>query len=435
MAKKKTKQKKKRPAPETKTRQQAEQEILKKLQTSFGVLNTRKSASNLTSQRLKITSIANEDVTDCVSHVLAKFPNLKMTELVKIYANQFRQYNQELVLRKLALSQDELQALDCIDMRAIGAKSADKHTVPELNLPDELSKGLTDYINDTDMGFYRTLPCFSEGALRLNTDRYIYFKVLHIDLENRKYKVLLRDYANAVSNGEKLWQPGVYGITTVMNEPDSDSYEIKAEEPDCTLFYDIYRQISPKELGWNRIQKTAWTEIALANAKSASDKMKQAGTNNVIQLACLFLRYITIANFILENNKPKIAPGQKEKQEHNKRISKKSKSMPKESSQAQEQPDNAVLDAIPEKLIRNIGLIKIVSTRTPKVFSSKSIRNYKIPSWTSRGHTRKYKSGKIVYVRPAVHHRKALKNQNGKIPQSVINLVNNNAEKAGEQHN
>ena len=245
-------------------------------------------------------------------------------------------------------------------------------------------------------------------------------------------KVLLRDYANAVSNGEKLWQPGVYGITTVMNEPDSDSYEIKAEEPDCTLFYDIYRQISQKELGWNRVQRTAWTEIALANAKSASDKMKQAGTNNVIQLACLFLRYITIANFILENNKPKIAPGQKEKQEHNKRISKKSKSMPKESSQAQEQPDNAVLDAIPEKLIRNIGLIKIVSTRTPKVFSSKSIRNYKIPSWTSRGHTRKYKSGKIVYVRPAVHHRKALKNQNGKIPQSVINLVDNNAEKAGE---
>ena len=124
------------------------------------------------------------------------------------------------------------------------------------------------------------------------------------------------------------------------------------------------------------------------------------------------------------NSRPKIAPGQKDKLEHNKSISNKSKAGHKKNPDGQEK-QNPNPEDIPEKIIRNVGLIRMTSARPPKVFSSKSIRNYKIPSWTARGHTRHYKSGKTVYIRPTVRHRKALKNPDGKIPQSVINIVNN----------
>lgn len=377
-------------------------------------------------QNTRVVNIANEDVSKNINRVLSRFPNLSQDELTKIYSKQFQEYNQELVNRNLAMSEEAIKKQDTIDLRSLGARTKVAHDMPEINISSDMAQTLMPYIKDKSTGFYRTIPCFSKGVIRTNTSRYIYFEVINLDMEKKRYSVMLRDYALLeMSDGSTIWQPGIYGTAEILSNDADEEYEIRAAEEDCVLFYEIYQQISTKSLGWNRIQRTAWKEIAIANAKTMADRLKSQETNNVVQLARLFLRYVSLSNFILESNKPKIAPGQKEKLERNKSLSNKLKSA-KQADQSSESGQTP--NEIPEKLIRNVGLIKIVSEKTPRVFSSKSIKNYKVPSWTSRGHTRRYKSGKVVYVKPSVHHRKALKNPDGKIPQSVINIVDNRPE-------
>ena len=374
------------------------------------------------SGRMQVKTIAGEDISDNVSEILYQYSPMTQAELSQIYTGMFEQYNNELQKRGLVLTEKQVKALDTIDMRGLAGQTKSPNQVPEVNLPSGMAQQVQDFVADENLSFYRMLPCFSKGAFRINTDRYIYFEVQKLDLEHKTYDVLVRDYALIPKTGgyqEPVWQGGIYGLVTIVYENTKDNYEVRAPEDSCILFSKIYQQISPKELGWDKMRKDIWRKIALSNAWSAEKLLKKSNTNNIIQLARLFMYYVMLSNFILDSNKPKIAPGQRAKQEHNKSISNKSKSRQNKTSEANTQLE------IPEKLVRNVGMIRIISTRTPRTFSSKSIRNYRVPTWTARGHTRTYKSGKTVYIKPATCHRKALKDVDGKIPQSIINIVNN----------
>lgn len=361
-------------------------------------------------------------------HLMKRYPSITAENMLAMYNKQFQQYNQMLVTLNLAMSKSEIQRQDTIDVCATGKPTANAQDIPELNITDDMSENMSRFIQDPETGFYHILPCFSTGVFRVNQGRYIYFQVMDLNIEQKAFRVMLRDYREVkqLSNTgvQSAWEPGIYGIAKIAYKSDTDEYEILANKEDSHLFHEIYQQISPSQLEWNRMQKDAWQYLALANAKATEAKLDAMQTNNVIELARVFMRYTTLSNFILNSHKPKIAPGQEDKQARNREIAK-SKSNKSNSNP----PSDNKNPEIPEKLVRNVGLIKITSTRTPRTPSSKSIKNYKIPSWTSRGHTRTYKSGKTVYVRPSVHHRKALKNPENKIPQSVINVIDNTDKK------
>lgn len=63
-----------------------------------------------------------------------------------------------------------------------------------------------------------------------------------------------------------------------------------------------------------------------------------------------------------------------------------------------------------KQLIRNVGGtgITITSIDIPKEANEDRVIKYRIASWNTRGHERKLKSGKVVWVRQSVHHRKCL---------------------------
>lgn len=371
-----------------------------------------------------IRNIANEDMTDLVRYFLLKYPKLSPDEFGRIYPEQFAQYNRALVEKGLAMSKSDIMALDRIDMSALARKNGEKNQIPELAVDESLRLQVRLFSKNPDMGFYRQIPCFSEGVIRVNVDRYVYFKMLGMDIESESFRVFLRDYAEVKSplpGQPAVWQPGVYGTVDLRFRRDTGSCEITVDPDNCGTFSAIYRQVPPKELGWDKIRREAWKHIAQANAERARTKFEKAGTHPVVRLAEVFSSYVVLSNYVLETNKAKLAPGQARRASNSNTESNKS------DAGAVGKPDMSRQD-IPDKLVRNVGLIRVVSERPPRTFSSKSSRNYRIPSWTARGHVRTYKSGKTVYVRPTVRHRKSLGSGNTKAPQSVIN-VNAGADK------
>lgn len=368
-----------------------------------------------------VIKMGGENVTTRLKHLLARYPHKSPEQIINIYNQQFRQYNTELVARGLAEPKSKIKSLDTIDMQAVGHKTPETHDIPEQNLNETMSQQFLEFISNPETAFYRILPCFSEGVIRVNADRYIYFKILKLDLEQDSVQVYLRDYRETqYLDGNHLWEPGIHGTAIIKQDKAAGEYIITAEKENSFMFYEIYQQIDPKKLNWDKLQRDAWKTLAIGNARAMSEKLDQLGTNNLVQLTRVFMRFTMLSNFILEANKPKIAPGQEAKQAYNREIAKNKSNK----SNSDTHKDNSTPE-IPEKLIRNVGMIRIISTKTPRAVTSKSIRNYRIPSWTARGHTRTYKSGKTVYIQPTVKHRRALKNPEKKIPQSIIKIVDN----------
>lgn len=371
-------------------------------------------------------TVGGENMSRRLHHLLSRYPGMSAEKALTVYADQFRQYNEALVARRLAMPKDDVMAQDMVDARAAGRPTKERSEIPELSVPDEMSA----FMNDPNAGFYRVLPCFSKGVFRVNDGRFFWFEMLSVDVEARTFRVALRDYREMMyAHGGLLWEPGIYGIADIALVAGTGEYEVRATDADSHLFHEIYRQVQPSELGWDKFQKDAWKYLALANAKASEARLKENGTNNVIQLARLFLRYTSFSNFVLESNRAELAPGQEAAVERNREITK-----TKSNKSGDGAKKSIPASDIPEKLVRNVGILRVKSVRPPRPVSSKSIRNYKIPSWTARGHVRRYKSGKTVYVKPSVHHRRSLSNPDGKIPQTVINIINDEKTAKGGEH-
>ena len=55
--------------------------------------------------------------------------------------------------------------------------------------------------------------------------------------------------------------------------------------------------------------------------------------------------------------------------------------------------------------VRTVGPVRITSKERPKTWNAETIIHYKVESWSRRGHVRKYKSGKVAYIKPMTCHR------------------------------
>lgn len=74
------------------------------------------------------------------------------------------------------------------------------------------------------------------------------------------------------------------------------------------------------------------------------------------------------------------------------------------------------------KRIREIHGIRILSEKSPKLSTEEILRHYHLENWNVRGHIRHYKNGKTVYIKPTVHHRKALKGTQTPPVQTILHI-------------
>lgn len=321
-----------------------------------------------------------------------------------------RTYHKELVTNGYGMTRAALKKKDLIDMQVVKTARSPSD-FPEL--PLDGSDEYRAYIGENDM-FYRSIPCFTEGVIRCNMARYIYFKVLNLDLENRRITLFLQDYMTAL----ETWSPGVSGEVSMTICLKDQTANIYVDPEKRFLYSRIYRLLDYKKLFRNQKNDIQiWEHIVLPYAERTEEAMATRNTNNLMELMKIFCQYISLSNYYLLNNRPKAV--RKPKQPA---VTKTAK--PDDAKSGQPVPENT---EPPKKLVRTVGMIAITSEKPPKAVTERTAPKYKVASWKARGFTRRTKSGKLVYVRESIRHRKQL-SPDGTIPQSVV-LVKNNRPK------
>lgn len=238
-------------------------------------------------------------------------------------------------------------------------------------------------LDDTEK-FLFFCPCFKEGVLRIDVDRYVYWNVVKTDLKTNVITLFLQDY----NDSHELWEPGVSGQVT-FKAAEGSSAEVQAIFPTCRLYEDIYAMISPKSMGWNEFETKLWKVGCIEHGQAFTERLAAMDKYPVTELGAMFMHNISLVNMALNKQKAKVRHdyGKNDGVRHETRLP----------------ADNEA-----KKKIRAVSGIVIKSDKPPRRPTRQSVVRYGIESWTCRGHIRRLKSGRLVPVRPSIHHRKAL---------------------------
>lgn len=312
-----------------------------------------------------------------------------------------KDYNRHLVDDLGMMSRREIKKKDIVDLRPV----LDIKNIPDWQAP---SPGLDfqDKLYTVQDYYYCYIPCFEEGVYHVNAGRYIYWKVTDMDLANHRMMLWLQDFVY-YSEGSG-WQPGVHGnVAWRFGDPEDEAMGAFAEKramkceyaaiPDAiTDYVKMYGLIDVRTLGWPKKDVKAWEDLVVAYARKGCALMKEkTGSHNLDSLAAMFTSYTVKTNRILSEHKAAGKSKPASKEEHEKYLAKK-----KQAGAPPEKPAK-------ERRVRNIGPISVTSKSRPKP-GRRAVADYKKAAWETRGHIRKLKSGKKVWVKKSVHRRKAL---------------------------
>lgn len=388
-------------------------------------------------------------------HTLIEFQNRNHSKLEDTSLNEIgeqinsmlRSYNQKLLEKGFMLKRSELRKKDFIDLRNVltyRGKSYEeycKHVSQGCDQPDIVfSQPMTLFIDNHF--WYNFIPCFNEGVIQLNTARYIHYNILNINTIEKTMDIRIRDYFRM----ENIWQIGVQTTahfnfqnteieghipniewlnettkkhTNIINESVSESKQI-TEQKYCNLatqkilntmlrksthsddmdFETIYKLIPYEEMHWTPKEISIWESLVLEYAINENHKrMEKYGTTAADDLIKIFIYAVTLSNYLLEQNKPKVL-------------------------RSDNPPTKRTIIADtntsqPKRLVRTIGNIKMTSVKPPKLPTAETIIHYKTAVWKARGGIRRMKNGKLVPFKECVKHRKCLQDTSD-IPQSVI---------------
>lgn len=307
-----------------------------------------------------------------------------------------------LVENKAFVSKKGLKIFDTIDFsKTVKDSEHNKSDMPHIEISDEEHEELVN-------NWYLMIPPFETGVLRINKNRYLWFEITDINPDSKTYSVSIVDYA---------LHSGIWLVTDSMRVTnlmigDKFKYSIKG----YAGFYDILTQY----LDNGKLQGMSDREMDFLKGVTLPFLKERFGTceeldKEMDSICAHFSLAIVKTNIDILHSRPKI-----KKSEIGEGLGAwYSTSGAKVKSIAGDVPDKQ-----PPHIIRTFKSgISIVSRKPPKFAAKEIIRKYTKPSWKTIGHTRHYKSGKVVYIRPSIHHRKCLKGGAGEgsnAPRTVI---------------
>lgn len=301
------------------------------------------------------------------------------------------------------LDEKQISKLDAIDAGGL-TDTMWPHGLIEEHMP---------YAQSLDQPVYAFAPCFQRGIMVLpdvpgTIRNFVQFDVLSLNGETGTLSFRIRDYCQAPDR----FEPGIgCDAEAQVTQTDGD-LSISLDVTNRLGFPDLYTRIPPRQLGWDRATARQWRKTVLQNAVDQAERFRRADVDPCLQLVQRFLSACLAANAGLSASKPVIL---KEPRQGKAETAKKA---------AKKAPEGKPSDkAPPERRVRVSGLVKFSSAMPPKP-ASKTSREYRTASWTARGHVRRYKSGKQVYIKPMVKHRKALAGKEGHVP-STVKIIDN----------
>lgn len=325
-----------------------------------------------------------------------------------------REYNDALLCAGIAMSRAEIKTKNRIDLRGLctyekyKGKADEKNRIPDIDGKRLMSEFL--YGNY----WYCYIPCFSEGVLQLNTDRYVYWKVAKVDTTENAMDVFICDY-NRIGG---VWQMGVstdvhyrfwdvdkvrerYTVDTVRYVTVSGGVNVQLDN--CREYSKIYRLLPMDSFSWSEKEREIWNKF-IANAEAdEKQNLSLKGSNSCYELSKIFTHFVMLSNQELWLNKPKAV------------RSGRSTSETVRKTKVGERKDV-------KKIVRTVGGIKMTSTKPPRLPSADSVIHYKTAVWTARGGVRRMKNGKLVPFKESVRHRKCLQKVDDQVPQTTIRL-------------
>lgn len=338
----------------------------------------------------------------------------------RMQTDTLRAYNDELINRGYGLRRKDLKKKDLIDIREICTYNSSVSGMMEKGskLPDIDRNALDkDYL--VYNYWYSYIPCFNDGVLQLNDARYIEWEIKRLDVEKREMDVFVRDYFYM----QNIWQIGISCVINYKFEEltteDKANYEsgdnstlgrkIRMVITDKMTFPIIYRMIPINELRWTEEEKEVFKNLTIAYADDTEKKLKSKNKDTCDDLAQIFTHFMLRTNQELYKNKPKAV---------------RTSSSNTKRKTVTETPEGEG----PRKLIRNVGQIRMRSTKPPKHPNMEVVVHYKTAVWKARGGVRKMKSGKLVPFKESIRHRKCM-TENANVPQTVIKLRGSKREK------
>ena len=326
--------------------------------------------------------------------------NIRLTDKIKQIADNLmyllsKDYYAKLQKEHLMLSEEELNALDFVDLSGVLNSKVVAQDIQNTRIVNQIDPEIADWAFTHYP--YAAIPCFTKGFYKVKKDSSIVFEILYFDPDMKYYTARCQTY---------IYDRGVLSYT--MDATFQVRLDKKPEEDDCIV---LISSITPAEinsmvlsgsLGWNADEKTLWKKLAIkAQTRSDADNAQLYET-----FISYFLNCTGIVNYYLSTKRNKTQSDQ----DANTKQSDQDTMVKKDFSELK----------TPDKIIRTFGPITTRSVNRPKMPTKATIIHYRTNEWTTRGHIRRYKSGKTVYIKP--HSNKRKKEMTRKTPQTIFIL-------------
>lgn len=292
-------------------------------------------------------------------------------------------------------SRKELKEMDTIDYsKMVSDRNIRPAAMPAVPLTDKEKE-------EADKCWYIILPPFKKGVIKPNKHRYILYEVLEIDEDDHSYVVEMEDYGYE----SHVWSMDAHVIgyfrwdTSINDEVGKSGYHCQYAAKGFNMSTIIANEFE-KTMGKMDKDRKYYVEKILIPTLRETEK-----DNDLDALLLHFALICIKTNVQLLNGKPKAIRG--------------SESATKIKTKAGE------IDKNPKpKIVRALsGGIQVTSVKIPRPVSPDTIRRYSLEAWKTRGHIRRYKNGKTVWVKESVHHRKCLQTEEKSIiPQTIIKV-------------
>ncbi len=303
-------------------------------------------------------------------------PELEFNEFV-------RKFYETLVAEGQIRSRKDVKALDTIDYsKTVDMKGESLSAMPSIRLTDQDFDELSEC-------WQLIIPPLSQGVLRINRCRYLVYEVKDVFEERNEVGVEIYDYAY-----DKCWalENIVVGLYRWNRKDQSIGHAIRG-----VRLSEIADALVPELDTFTENEKLYMKMVVYPYLKSVEeeDDLKDV------------LQHFTLAmiktNLQLLQGKPKAKRSSKAK-------------ITTVAGEAQKIPKPQVVRTL-------VGGIEVKSVKPPRIVTGEILRKYTLEAWNTRGHVRRYKSGKTVWIKPSVHHRKCLeKGAMNIVPQMIIKV-------------
>lgn len=242
-------------------------------------------------------------------------------------------------------------------------------------------------IKECRNNWFLLIPPLKEAVLQINRRRYMKYKIEEINEEEKSVTCSIMDYS--FDGGVWLWETWFDRCKAFIGADGSAKIEVMG-----LLLDDIVK--TDNLVPWNEADKEIMQGVVIPYLERTAPEEGEV-TNRGVS----FYQAIAETNYWLMQGKPKAKRGGKSK----------IKGVCDETGDKQK----------PQMIRTLVGGITIESNKIPRVANAETVRHYKVAAWNTRGHTRTLKSGKVIYIRQSVHHRKNMNGAQG-IAKTIIQM-------------